>query len=189
MWLNHVEYFPWLHGGTLRWHIGKRREVSHVAQQYLEAERDDGLVAPSFYLDFAQRVERVRTDLLALLTRLRSQGARVAAYGAAAKGSTLANYVGLGTDLVEYVVDRNTHKQGLHMPGTHQPIRPVETLLADQPDYLLLFAWNFRDEIISQQAEYLRRGGRIIIPVPEPTILLPSGSTSMAEAAAVTAGA
>ena len=171
MFLNHVEYFPDLHGGTLRWHIGKREDVSAEARRRLQAERDSGVTDFAYYADFAQRVERTRSDLRALLTRLKDEGARVWAYGAAAKGSTLVNTVGLDTDLVEAVVDRNTWKQGLHMPGTHQPIRPVEDLLAEQPDYCLLLAWNFADEILQQQAEYVARGGRFIRPVPAVEVL------------------
>ena len=184
LWLNHVEYFPSLHGGTLRWHVGKHAAVSRAAQGYLDAEAACGLLTPAFYADFAHRVEQVRVDLRALLSRLRVQGARVAGYGAAAKGSTLANYVGLGTDLVEYVVDRNTHKQGHFMPGTHQPIRPVEVLLEDRPGYVLLLAWNFRDEITAQQAAYVEGGGRFIVPVPEPTIQQPDGTWADSASAA-----
>jgi SAM-dependent methyltransferase len=171
MFLNHVEYFPDLHGGTLRWHIGKSEEVSEQARAWLEDERRRGVTDFSYYSDFARRVEQTRTELRALLTRLNDEGARVWAYGAAAKGSTLVNTVGIGPELVEAVVDRNTWKQGLHMPGTHQPIRPVEDLLVEQPDYCLLLAWNFTEEILAQQAEYLAQGGRFIRPVPRVEVL------------------
>lgn len=171
MFLNHVEYFPDLHGGTLRWHIGKCEDVSRDARRRLQAERDNGVTEFAYYADFAQRVERTRSDLRALLMRLKDQGARVWAYGAAAKGSTLLNTVGLDVELVEAVVDRNTWKQGLHMPGTHQPIRPVEDLVVEQPDYCLLLAWNFADEILQQQTEYVAHGGRFIRPVPAVEVL------------------
>lgn len=171
MFLNHVEHFPGLHGGTLRWHVGKQERVSAQARAFLEGERRDGVCEFGYYADFASRVERTRADLLALLSGLKAQGSTIAAYGAAAKGSTLANFVGLGTHLVDFVVDRNTWKQGLHMPGTHQPIRPVEALLEEQPDYCLLLAWNFADEIRSQQREYVARGGRFIQPVPAVELL------------------
>jgi SAM-dependent methyltransferase len=171
LWLNDVEYFPGLHGGTLRWTISKRDEQAARAKEYIAAERRDGLTSLTYYQGFADRVEAVRADLRSLLGRLRADGARIAAYGAAAKGSTLANYADLGVDLVELVVDRNPHKQAHLMPGTHQRIEPVEVLLEEQPDYVLLFAWNFAEEIAQQQAEYVRRGGRFIRPIPTPEIL------------------
>ncbi len=95
----------------------------------------------------------------------------IAAYGAAAKGATLVNTVGLDTDLVDFVVDRNVHKQGLLMPGTHQPILDPAALVERRPDYVLLLAWNFKDEIMAQQQEYIALGGQFIVPVPEPAIL------------------
>jgi len=171
LFLNHVEHFPDLHGGTLRWHIGPTEDVSDAVRAYLRAEVEDGVTGFEYYRNFAAQVERIRSDLLALLHDLKARGATVAAYGAAAKGSTLVNYIGIGTDLVDFVVDRNTYKQGMYMPGTHIPIVDPSELLVRQPDYLLLLAWNFQDEIMRQQAEYLERGGRCIVPVPEPKIL------------------
>ena len=116
-------------------------------------------------------MERVRAELLALLNELKRVGASIVAYGAAAKGSTLLNYAGIGTELLDYVVDRNAHKQGLHMPGVRLPIRDPAVLLDEQPDYVLLLAWNFEREVLGQQREYLARGGRFIIPVPEPRVV------------------
>ena len=169
--LNEVEYFSDLHGGTLRWTVSPQVDVGDSVRSYLEQERAAGISSFEYYDGFRHRVEQLRTELRAMLTDLKAQGARIAAYGAAAKGSTLVNYVGIGDDLVDYVVDRNTHKQGLYMPGVHLPIRDPAVLLDDQPDYLLLLAWNFADEIMDQQAEYRRRGGRCIVPVPTPTIV------------------
>ncbi len=171
LWLNHVEFFPDLHGGTLRWHIGKQRARSAEATRYLETEKRIGLDHIEYYSEFASRVADVRRDLLELLTDLRSQGASIAGYGAAAKGSTLLNATGIGTDLVEYVVDRNVHKHGTYMPGTHQPVLGPEVLLERQPDYVLLLAWNFADEIMAQQEDYIARGGRFIVPVPTPEVI------------------
>lgn len=169
--LNAVEYFPDLHGGTLRWTIGRTPDPAGNAAEYLAAERARGLTEFGYYADFGARVEGNRTALLKLLRGLKGDGARIAAYGAAAKGSTMLNYVGLGPELVDFVVDRNTYKQGLLMPGVHLPIRPVEALLEEQPDYVLLLAWNFTAEILEQQAEYRARGGRFIRPVPTPQVL------------------
>jgi hypothetical protein len=171
LFLNHVEHFPDLHGGTLRWHVGPREGTSVVVRAYLEAEAAQGLTAFDHYAGFGQHVERIKRELLGVLHELRGGGARIAAYGAAAKGSTLLNYAGIGPELVDFVVDRNVHKQGKYMPGVGIPIRDPAALLEEQPDYTLLLAWNFRDEILEQQREYRRRGGRFIVPVPSPEIL------------------
>jgi SAM-dependent methyltransferase len=170
LYLNGVEHFPSLQGGTLRWTVSPRDEIDESAASYLAAEREGGLTEPGYYEQFADRVRGVKHDLLDLLHGLRRNGKRIAAYGAAAKGSTLINYVGIGTDLVDYVVDRNVHKHGLYMPGTHLPIRDPSVLVEDRPDFLLLLAWNYQDEIMSQQAEYFDLGGRFIVPVPTPRI-------------------
>lgn len=169
--LNHVEYFPDLHGGTLRWHLGKRDQPSDAALRYLAEEVGLGMTRFDHYRDFGRRVAQVRADLLALLTGLKRDGKSIAAYGAAAKGSTLVNYCGIGSDLVDFVVDRNTHKQGLLMPGVHIPIEDTSALLDRRPDYTLLLAWNFRREIAAQQAAYLAAGGRFIVPVPHPEVI------------------
>lgn len=171
LFLNDVEYFPDLHGGTLRWHIGPREAVTETTRAYLARERALGMTELGFYADFAGRTERVRRELPALLNELRARGARIAAYGAAAKGSTLLNVTGIGTQLLDFVVDRNVHKHGRLMPGVHVPIRPTEALVEERPDYVLLLAWNFATEVMEQQAEYRRLGGRFILPVPSPTIV------------------
>lgn len=169
--LNHVEHFPDLHGGTLRWHVGKEVEPTDTVRAYLGQERERGMTTFDFYAGFGARVEQIKVELLDLLRGLRSDGRTIAAYGAAAKGSTLVNYVGIGGDLIDFVVDRNVHKQGLCMPGVHLPIRDPAALLDEQPDYVLLLAWNFKDEIAQQQQEYLARGGRFIVPVPRPAVI------------------
>ncbi|MCP4435794.1 MAG: class I SAM-dependent methyltransferase [Actinomycetia bacterium] len=171
MFLNHVEYFPDMHGGTLRWHIGKTEDVSPTAREYLDREAREGLTAFDAYARFGDRVQAIRSGLLELLRDLKADGASIAAYGAAAKGSTLVNYVGIDTQLIDFVVDRNVHKQGLLMPGVHIPIEDPEALVRKKPDYVLLLAWNFRNEIAAQQAEYLDNGGRFIVPIPSPEIL------------------
>jgi SAM-dependent methyltransferase len=169
--LTAVEHFPALQGGTLRWHITRHGPADASVRRHLRAEREDGLTRFGYYEEFGRRVEGIRASLRELLGRLKDQGSSVAAYGAAAKGSTLVNFVGIGPDVVDFVVDRNVHKHGLYMPGTHLPIRAPEALLEEQPDYVLLLAWNYRDEVLRQQAEYVRRGGRFIVPVPRPQVV------------------
>jgi hypothetical protein len=171
LFLNAVEHFPSLQGGTLRWTVGPREDVQPSAREFLAAEREQGLTGHAYYREFGTRVEAVRRDLRALLWQLRGAGRSIAAYGAAAKGSTLLNYCGVGEELVDWVVDRNVHKHGHFMPGVHLPIDGPERLLAEQPDCVLLLAWNYRDEVLRQQAEYRRRGGRFIVPVPTPEIV------------------
>jgi hypothetical protein len=158
-------------GGSLRWRLARRDEPGAEVERYLREERELGLGEPEYYRRFGERVERVSRELLELLRGLKAGGATIAAYGAAAKGTVLLNHVGIDDSLVDFVVDRNPHKQGLYMPGVHLPISAPEMLLEEQPDYLLLLAWNYRDEIMRQQDEYRRAGGRFVVPLPEPEVV------------------
>src|SRR6185295_1449101 len=132
----------------------------------LKQELDEGIFDEKYYKAFAGKVESLRNDLMKLLSELKQSGKRVAVYGASAKGSTLMNYFGIDNSLVEYVVDRSTVKQGHYTPGTHLQIHPTEKLVSDKPDYVVLLTWNFADEILEQQAEYRKSGGKFIIPIP-----------------------
>ncbi len=162
-----VERAP-IHGGSLRLFVsptGARAAAARV-EELLEDEARIGMDGESFYLGFGRKVEELRRQLLDLLSELRAEGRRVAAYGASAKGSTLLNYFAIGSETVEFVVDRSDYKQGRYTPGTHLLILPPEELLTRRPEYVLLLTWNFADEILAQQEEYRRQGGRFIIPIP-----------------------
>ena len=166
LFLNDVRRIP-IHGGSLRLFVEPVENVRSSVTTLLEDERRLGLTRVDYYRDFASRVEGLRQSLTALLQDLAAQGKRVAGYGAPAKGCTLMNYFSIGTDVMPYTVDKNRFKQGRYMPGTHQPIHAPERLLEDRPDYALLLPWNFADEIIAQQAEFLAQGGHFIVPIPE----------------------
>lgn len=171
-----VEHFPALHGGTLRWTAGRRGTTSERARRHLDEERAAGLDDPSAYAGFGRRVGQNQAELVDLLRSLRAQGATVAAYGAAAKGATLLNSSGIGANLIDFVVDRNPHKQGKLMPGARLPILAPETVAERRPDYLLLLAWNVASEVMDQQRAFAEDGGRFIVPVPRPRIVTGPGA-------------
>lgn len=162
-----------IHGGSVRFFAIPVEAVNGVPPRVaalLSEEAAWGVGTPTPYHVFAARVARIKAALQMLLTNLKAAGAKIAAYGASAKGSTLLNYCGIGPETLDFVVDRSTVKQGKFTPGTRLRIHAPEKLLEEQPDFTLLLTWNFADEILRQQVEYRRRGGRFIVPVPMPRV-------------------
>jgi len=163
-----------IHGGSLRVFAARvdgPAAARTSVQALLDEEEQLGMPRRAYFEDFAARAGQLREDLWALLRDLKAQGHRLAAYGAAAKGATLLNTLGIGADVLDFVADRSEHKQGLYMPGVRLQIVPPGHLLEAMPDEVLLLAWNFADEILEQQAEYRRRGGRFIVPIPRPQLV------------------
>jgi hypothetical protein len=157
-----------IHGGTLRIYARKQNGNQQPAGiEKMLGEESAWVGNADFYRRFGEKVERLRGELVTMLSELKAEGKRIAVYGASAKGSTLMNYFGLGRPTLDFVVDRSTIKQGHYTPGTHLPIYSPARLLEEKPDYVLLLTWNFADEILQQQAEYRKQGGRFIIPIPE----------------------
>lgn len=170
LYLNRVERTP-IHGGSLRVFVEREHRPDESVHDLLELERSEGLDRFEHYARFGARVEELRGALRELLDGLKQGRKRVVGYGAAAKGCTLMSFVGIDAEDLEYVVDLNPFKHGRYLPGTHIPIRPAESVAEDAPDYLLLLAWNFADEIMAQQSAYASRGGRFVVPVPQPRIV------------------
>jgi hypothetical protein len=149
--------------------FARRQEVAVVRDSVKSLLADEaawGVDRSEPYARFAGQVERVKSDVVKLVRELRAAGHEVAAYGAAAKGSTLLNTTGLTEKDLAFVCDRNPLKQGRLMPGAHIPIVAPEELATRNPPYCLILAWNLADEIVRIHADYRARGGKFIIPVP-----------------------
>ena len=164
----HVERLP-IHGGSLRLFACHRGAeiIRESVREMLTDETERGVSSTSYYQQFSQRAEEVKTDLIAFLAEQQAAGKRVAAYGASAKGSTLLNYVGDAAKSLEFIADRSTYKHSKLSPGVHVPIVPSEELATRAPDYALLLVWNFADEVMIQQQTYRDTGGRFTIPLPK----------------------
>ncbi|MCX7823945.1 MAG: class I SAM-dependent methyltransferase [Verrucomicrobiae bacterium] len=172
--IRHVERLA-IHGGSIRVFgcqpKNRKLRMQDSVAEMLALERAHRTHSLEGLLPLAEQAARQKRELRGLLEQLKREGKRVAAYGAPAKGNTLLNYCQIGTDLIAYTVDRSPLKQGLLTPGMHLPIHPPAKLLQDQPDYVVILAWNFADEIMAQQAKYRARGGRFILPIPKPVIV------------------
>lgn len=165
------------HGGSLRIygrHIqDTTKQITQRFKELLAKEFSSGVNRIETYSAFHEQVKETKRKLLDFLIAVRRNGKSVAAYGAPGKGNTLLNYCGIRTDFLDYAVDRNPHKHGKFLPGTHIPIFPPERIRETHPDYLLILPWNLKDEII-QQNSYIREwGGRFVVPIPRVQEVLP----------------
>ena len=170
LFLVRVERVP-IHGGSLRLFLSKEDSPDATVGAILAEEAAIGLDRHAWFASFAARAERLREDLRALLSDLKRAGKKIAAYGAAAKGTILLNFCGLGPELLEWVADKNPFKQGRFVPGVRLPIVAPGRILAEMPDVLLILPWNIEAEIVAQEAAYRERGGRFLVPVPSPRIV------------------
>jgi SAM-dependent methyltransferase len=164
------------HGGSLRVYAKRRgddaRPSSGRVDSLLAWEREGGYHRVEGYKDFARRVMETKWALLELLIEVRREGKTVVGYGAPGKGNTLLNYCGIRTDLLEYTVDRNPYKQGKFLPGTHIPIYPPDRIEETRPEYVLVLPWNLKRELMAQLSHIQAWGGRLIVPIPRPEIVV-----------------
>ena len=164
------------HGGSLRiygCHDNDPRCTESAVQWMLEKEKDFGLQDPQVYRDFQLKANKVKNDFFAFLIEQKKAGKTIGAYGAAAKGNTLMNYAGVKHkhDLIDFVCDAATSKQGKFMPGSHIPILPPEELVRRKPDWVIILPWNIAEEVMSQQQQVISWGGKFVIAVPELKVL------------------
>ncbi|MGH6943331.1 MAG: methyltransferase domain-containing protein [Geminicoccaceae bacterium] len=164
------------HGGSLRVylaHAGAARATAASVADLLARERSRGLRDLAAYASFAEQVKRTKRQLLSFLIAAKDAGKVICGYGAPGKGNTLLNYCGIGTDFLEFTVDRNPYKHGRFTPGMHIPIHPVEAIDQLKPDYVLILPWNLKDEIVRQMRHVGGWGGKFIVPIPETAVIDP----------------
>jgi hypothetical protein len=164
------------HGGSIRLLAQPAENAGEPTQRVLDVlarEKAAGLHELAGYTEFAQRVAKVRRDLLRFLVDAAEQGKTVVGYGAPGKGNTLLNHCGIRPDLLQYTVDRNPYKHGRFTPGTRIPILPPEQIAADKPDYVLVLPWNLRTELTAQLSYVGDWGGKLVFPIPHLEVVEP----------------
>lgn len=171
-----VEYIPGVRSGSVRFYArntGQSSEtISHSVVEMIQYEKKRGFDNLNIFKVYAEKVNETREQLITLLNRIKSEGKTIIGYGASGRGTTIMNYCGIDGKYLDYVVDDAPAKQGFYTPGTHVPIKPWEfSTESGFPDYIVLFAWAFTDEVINKRREYLKQGGKFIIPLPEVRIV------------------
>lgn len=163
------------HGGSIRIFVTRatnsKYEISDNIERMLKEEKRKGYLNIDFYQSFGEYVRQTKRDILRLLINLKNQGKSIVGYGAPGKGNTLLNYCGIGTDFIDYTVDRSPHKQGHYLPGSLIPILSPDKIRDTQPDYIFILPWNLKNEIINQLQYVSEWGAQFIIPIPQPMII------------------
>jgi SAM-dependent methyltransferase len=164
------------HGGSIRVYLAHEAsdwEPAQAVAEMLEREHRLGFLDIEYYASFANQVQRTKHKLLEFLIGAKEEGKSICGYGAPGKGNTLLNYCGIGTDFLDFTVDRSHYKHGRFTPGMHIPIHDVQALDAAKPDYVLILPWNLREEIVCQMRHISDWGGKFIVPIPEVKVLDP----------------
>lgn len=168
-----VEELP-THGGSLRIyasHINSSHTVSNHVEYMLQKEMEAGMSGMAFYEGFQKKAFQIKCDFLNFLLSQKEQGKKLAGYGAAAKGNTLLNYCGVKNDLIDFVVDANPNKQGKYLPASHIPVVSEDFIRNEKPDFLILFPWNLKSELMNQLSYIREWGGKFVLPIPEVCII------------------
>jgi len=165
-----IEKIP-VHGGSIRCYYSYVEEDESSFEKLWYEEDDMCLYSVKTYEDFGKRVQVMSGKLRKLLINLKNSGNRIVGYGAPAKGNTLLNYCRIGNDILDYLTDTTPYKQGKLSPGMFIPVVSPEFFHEDNPDYALMLSWNYKEEILEKEKEFVKNGGRFIIPIPEPTIV------------------
>jgi len=163
-----------VHGGSMRVLMRRKSNCitsASIVSEMINDERVAGLLGRDTYDTFTERIEDLKTHLLKVLWDLKTQDLKIAGYGAPAKGNTLLNFFDIGIETLDYLVDRNPLKHGLYSPGKKIPIYGPQVIKENPPDVLLVLAWNFFDEIRNQQAEFEKKGGKFLLPLPTPNLI------------------
>ncbi len=163
------------HGGSIRIFVTResnpKYKVSDNVYQMLRQEKQKGYLNVEFYKSFGEYVRQTKRDILRLVINLKNHGQSIVGYGAPGKGNTLLNYCGIGTDFIDYTVDRSPHKQGHYLPGSLIPILSPDKIKETRPDYIFILPWNLKDEIIKQLHYVSEWGAQFIVPIPQPMII------------------
>lgn len=162
-----------IHGGSIRCFVARKgkQKVSSTTKHYLNLEEKKKIYSKETLQKFAKMVDEHKKKLKSLLLELKKKGKRVVAISAPAKGVSLLNYAKIDNTILEYVTEKYMPKVGLYTPGTHILVKNDEYLREDKPDYGLLLAWNFAEEIMKNLDYFKKNGGKFIIPIPEPHIV------------------
>jgi len=161
-----------IHGKSVRVFIGRtgQRSISEKVHELIQLEEKKGIYKKEVLDEFAKNVKTSKEELVNLLRNLKKQGKKIIGISAPAKGNTILNYCKIGTELIDYITEKSIIKKDHYTPGMHIPIISEEEASKDNADYGIIFAWNFAEEIIKNNEEFLRKGGKFIIPVPRPII-------------------
>jgi len=169
-----VERIP-IHEGSIRVFVknaaNKNQRILTSVGKLADLERKSGLDAPPTFVEFGEKVREHKSKLTSLLRKLKSDGKKIVGYGAPGRGNTLLNYCGIGKDILDYVTDESPVRMGKFIPGMHIPIISPENIGKTKPDFALMIAWSYMNEILSKEQDFIKRGGRFIVPLPSPKII------------------